>query len=228
MALAELGESNAADTDNRFQSRELIEVGLGSLATPEGTVRRDSWEQAYEAAVRSFNRGQCLLPFDGIARQSDGETPRNFRGRLAEADVEIRFDPAQPVIGLPFLIQIVNNGTRPAFMEVVVTSVEGQIVRATPGVLEVASGKAVKIPIAKVNAKAGRESITVYASHQRFLPGEVLSFNKDGRLGRLGHGMRDRFVHRWLYQLPENSARPIPSADGDPLIKITRDVETRK
>jgi serine/threonine-protein kinase len=204
-AAAELGLSGPEDLRNVFRAPALIALGLSPLAT-EGSVRRDTWEEAYDRVVRALGLGVPVVPLDALSRP-------DFRPDSAEFDVTLGTNKRTNVFAPDDELQIIvaNPSPEDVFIELIGTGARGEKVILAPNTTRVRAGQQYRFPpggAIKVRGGLGKERITVFASAAEFSPGELLR----------GQHVVDRVVHRFR-----------AAADRDTrLLKKTIEVETRR
>lgn len=207
-AAAELGV-DAAPLKAICRAPGFTRLGLASLAA-DGAIRRDSWEDNFDAAVALLGLGRPLVALDGNLRRHFVPTPELSLVKLRTNKPNGIFEP-----GDRLRIVVANETKKPIFIELVGTSVDGQIVRITNEVFLLEPDDTFTFPEAddqfiEVQGQLGQESITLFASTERFEPGTIYR----------GTHVADRMVHRFL-------DGTTPQAGTGNMLKKTIEIETK-
>jgi serine/threonine-protein kinase len=179
---AEVGLPGPENLRNSFRAPVLTALGLSPLAT-EGSVRRDTWEDAYDRVVRALGLGVPIVPLDALTRP-------DFTPDAVEFDVKLGTNKRNNVFAPDDELEIIvaNPSPKDVFIELIGTSARGEKVIMAPNTTRVRAGQHYRFPpegAIKVRGGLGTERITVFASTAEFPPGELLR----------GQDVADRVVH---------------------------------
>jgi serine/threonine-protein kinase len=219
----ELGVTrNPQQIQQVFQNRDLGAAGLIPLASG-GTVRRDTWEDLFDQTAEVLQVGVPVVPLDGVNRP-DYERPNS------PVKLEVKTNRKTFQEKDLLFITVKNTSDQPIFVEAIFTGRKGAKAALTPDVTSLAAGASLRFPSDETqgfqsNAAAGKEFLTVYACDKKFEKGEIVRFPKAET--ERGFGMAWRVIHRQLFRLPDNGARPRPEFDATRMVKKTIEIESQ-
>lgn len=208
-AAAELGV-DAEQLKMSCRAPGFTRLGLSPLASG-GVIRRDAWEDNFDAAALLLGAGTPVVPVDGNLRLNFVPSLELDRIELLTNKENRFFEP-----GDDLKITVKNNSSRAIQFELYGTSVEGLKVRLTDSVQTLAAGESFRFPqpgeeFIEIRGGTGRELITLFASTQTLPAGKVFR----------GKNIADRVVHGLF------DARGVDRASVDNVIKKTIVIETR-
>jgi mono/diheme cytochrome c family protein len=195
------------------RSPSFARMGLAPFAVG-GVIRRDSFEENFDAIVRHLGLGVPIVPLDGnrlheytTAKSRDIVLATNKTNRFFEPGDELR-------------ILVKNSSGVIQHIELFGRGVQGEIVSLTDGVQSLAAGRTFTFPsldqdAIEVRGGLGQETILLFHSRKSFPPAVVVS----------GKSMDDRLVHPF-YQTDDSSS----STTDDEAASITKQtlvIETR-
>ncbi|TWU48627.1 Planctomycete cytochrome C [Rubripirellula tenax] len=188
-------------------------LGLAPLSSG-GVIRRDAWEDNFDAAVSILGLGVPVVPFDGNLRSEYVSSESLDAITLGTNKPNNFFEP-----GDKLSVNVVNDSDRDVFIEVVGVSVDGQRVRLTEGVEKLAARSTFRFPKSadaaiEVRGGIGREQIVLFASNGVFAAGRIYR----------GKNTADRVTHSF-YDSPEHGKRR--RSQTPTVIKKTITIETR-
>ncbi|MGB7329006.1 MAG: c-type cytochrome domain-containing protein, partial [Rubripirellula sp.] len=118
-AAAELG-TNASDLKTNCRVPGFARLGLAPLSS-DGVIRRDAWEDHFDAAVSILGLGVPVVPIDGNLRL-------HYLASQSLADVKIEtnkpnnfFEPGDKLV-----VKVINGSERKVFIELFGVSVDGR------------------------------------------------------------------------------------------------------
>jgi serine/threonine-protein kinase len=200
-----------------FEKPRIAALGLMPLAVRKpvpGAVRRDAWEDDYDRVVRALDLATPVVPLDGLLR-------RDYRPEASDKkpalDVALSINRKVVQGGDRLVILVKNNSKKPIYIEVVLTGDRGQKVQVEVG-NPLRAGGTWHSEEYKVSGEAGKEHVTLFASDEKFPPGVIL----EGKDGKKGAGVADRFVHPF-YPVGRGNKAVEPPA----VLKKTIEFETR-
>src|SRR5262249_20138724 len=143
-----------------------------------GAVRRDTWEDAYDQVLVETNQGTPLVPLDGVKR-TDYQRQDDIKVEIETRDARTKKKRVTFTPGDQAVIVVKNNSKNDLFIELIGNGSQGfkQVLFEAGTVL--AAGKELQFPPAGqdpilVKENLGKESITLFASEQKFPAGEIL------------------------------------------------------
>jgi hypothetical protein len=193
-AAGELGLASPTELHiDLFTLPQFTRLGLIPLSLEkEGVIRRDAWEDYYGQVVNALGLGVELPPLDGVLRKElqAGATPTDITFRaLPEKKIWAPNDP--------FTIEVVNKTSGPLYMELIVTSPSGEMkVLTSPDLPPLKPGEKYERP-SQLGPTLSKELVTLFASPEKFSPGEVVRFQANTNLGESAatHSVGDRVFH---------------------------------
>ena len=205
-AAAELGV-DAEQLKISCRAPGFTRLGLSPLASG-GVIRRDAWEDNFDAAALLLGAGTPVVPIDGNLRLNFVPSLELDRIDLLTNKENRFFEP-----GDDLKITVKNNASQPIQFELYGTSVEGLKVRLIDGVKTLAAGESFQFPepgdeFIEIRGGTGRELITLFASTKTLPAGKILR----------GKNIADRVVHT-LFDAERDSV--------DDVLKKTIVIETR-
>lgn len=217
----ELGLTDQKMLQQAVQIPQFAGLGLTALAVEGGVIRRDMWEDYYDRVVRQLGLGLPIVPLDGVIRLD--YTPPAEHVELKTNKANNVFQPGDDLV-----VKVVNRSSRDMYIELVGTSVRGRKVVLAPATTVVKAGQEYEWPpkgqAIKIQPQLGKEQITLFASPQRFAPGQILSVpKKEYEAGRI---VLDRYVHPF-YQAERDGQRYKLPYDPGLILKKTIELETR-
>jgi serine/threonine-protein kinase len=207
---AELGGPPAAELRPIFASRPFARLGLAALGS-DGSVRRDTWEEAYDRVVRDLGLGVPILQLDALTRRDVLPSAAAFDVALATSKKNNVFAPGDTMV-----ITVTNTSGKALHVELIGTSTRGRKVILTPNNTVIEPGQSYRYPAKgaiRIQGERGKEQITVFASDGGFPPGELLR----------GKDVADRVVHRFDVE----RGRADRGFDPARMLKKTIEIETR-
>ena len=182
-AAAELGV-DAEQLTISCRAPGFTRLGLSPLASG-GVIRRDAWEDNFDAAASLLGAGTPIVPIDGNLRLNFVPEPVLDKIELVTNKGNNFFEP-----GDELRVTVNNKSGRDVEFELYGTSVEGKIVRLTEGIKKLSSGETFSFPesadeFIEIRGGIGRELITLFASTSVLPPGKIFR----------GKNMADRVVH---------------------------------
>lgn len=206
---AELGLADPTVLQPLFKQPQFAALGLMPLSA-DGVVRRDTWEDYYDAVTRHLGLGVPLVAIDGVTR-------RDHVPSSSHLNVELKTNRRNNVFapGDEMEVQVINRGSKDVHIEVVGTSVRGRKVVLTPANTVVKAGETFRWGPFKIQPRLGKEIVTLFAAESQFPAGVLLR----------GDGVTDRFVHP-IYQ-PGRGKQAGLEYDPSLLLKKTIEIETR-
>jgi hypothetical protein len=225
-AVAELGASDPEQASPElFKGRRMTALGLPPLAFAGGAVRRDAWEEAFDQVLLESNQGSSIVPLDGLLRtdyQRQDDLAVEIETRDAKTDKKrLTFNPGDEAV-----VVGKNNSKTGVFIELIGTGVRGRkkILFENGTVLQ--AGKELRFPSEgsiKVKSLQGKETVTLFASKEKFPAGELLRLSKKDR--QQGQAMVDRIVHPF-YKLERKGKQTSLAFDPATIVKKTLDIST--
>ncbi len=212
-AAGELGLIDAAGLQELFRMPQFANLGLVPLSA-QGVVRRDAWEDYFDAVVRGLGLGIPIVPLDGVARRDFPSVPGAVQVVLKTNKKHNIFEPGDEMV-----LTVVNPSPQALWIELIGTSARGRKVILTPTPVQVAAGSSYRFPpqgSLKIRGGVGKEQITVFASSREFAGGELLR----------GEGVTDRVIHGW-YQGRTDGGRWRLNPVATEVVKQTIDIETK-
>ena len=209
-AAAELGVSHD-DLRASCRAPGFTRLGLAPLASG-GVIRRDAWEDNFDAAVELLGTGIPMVAIDGNQRTEFVPNRKLDQIKLRTNKDNNFFEP-----GDQLRVFVENQTTDEVFIELYGTSVDGQRVRLTDGVRRLAAGGTFSFPDAndafiEVRGGIGSEDITLFASTKEFEKGTIFR----------GKNIDDRVVHSF-FSISEDGNRRLTND----ILKKTIRIETR-
>jgi Domain of unknown function (DUF4384) len=204
---------DAGELSAVFRAPQFVGLGLIPLGA-QGVVRRDAWEDFYDAVVRNLGLGIPIVPLDGVARRDFPSVAEPFKITLKTNKKANIFEPGDEAV-----IYVTNESPRDIYLELIGTSTRGQKVILTPTPVRVAAGQTYRYPSEgglKIRGGIGKEQVTAFASQQEFAGGELLR----------GRYVTDRVIHP-LYQYQREGERWRLNLHAAGLVKKTIDLETK-
>jgi hypothetical protein len=225
-AAGELGFHDGRGLRPIFGTREFSALGLVPLSAKGGKIRRDSWEDYFDQAVRGLNMGTSVVPIDGVTRRDYSAPPVYHYVKLTTNQKGNTFRPGDKMI-----ITVKNESKLPVWIELFGTGVEGNKHFITKGVIKLdragTKGATWRFPEKgeglTIKPKLGKEQITMYASYKYFPPGEIHRGEYDKYTGTYGV---QRIVHPF-YQVKLSERRMFLTYDAYDVGKKTIDIDTK-
>jgi serine/threonine-protein kinase len=221
-AAGELGFHDGRGLQPIFSTREFSALGLVPLAAPGGKIRRDSWEDYFDQAVRGLNMGTPIVPIDGVTKRDYLAPLVSHYVKLATNQKGNTFRPGDKMI-----INVKNTSKLPVYIEVFGTGVEGNKHFVSKGVVSLAAGGTWRFPEKgdgiTIKPKLGKEQITLYASYKYFPPGEIHRGEYDRYTGKYGV---QRVVHPF-YTVKFSERKMYLTYDAYDVAKKTIDIDTK-
>jgi mono/diheme cytochrome c family protein len=211
-AASQLGIT-AEDLLGCCRSPSFAHMGLAPFAVG-GAIRRDSFEENFDAIVRHLGLGIPIVPIDGnllheyaAAKTEDVVVATNKANRFFEPGDELR-------------ILVKNSSNVIRHIELFGRSVDGELVSLTNGVQSLAAGKTFTFPsldqdAIEVQGGLGQENILLFHSPKAFEPAVIVR----------GKSMDDRLVHP-LYRIADSSSSGVDD-EAALITKQTLVIETR-
>ena len=185
-AAAELGV-DAEQLKVSCRAPGFTRLGLAPLASGS-VIRRDAWEDNFDAAAALLGAGTPVVPIDGNQKRDFVPDPKLDKIELTTNKKNNFFEP-----GDELRISVTNNSRVDITFELYGTSVEGKKVRLTSGVAKLSVGESFTFPeqadqAIEVRGGLGREEITLFASTGELPAGHIFR----------GKNMADRVVHEFF------------------------------
>lgn len=208
-AAAEIGV-DATQLKISCRAPGFTRLGLAPLASG-GVIRRDAWEDNFDAAATLLGKGTPVVAIDGNLRKEYVPTPELDGVELRTNKINGFFEP-----GDQLRITVENNSGNTIYFEVYGTSIEDKKVRITKGVESLEPAKSFAFPesdgeFIEVRGGLGGEEIMMFASTQAFSPGQIFR----------GKNVADRVVHRFFDKTDERRR------DASDIVKKTILIETK-
>lgn len=199
-------------------SPSLTRLGLSPFAA-SGVIRRDSWEDNFDAAVRELGLGVPIVPINGHLK------PAYLNASVA-SDVVLRTNKKNALfeVGDKMRVFVDNKSSGPIHVDLFGVSADGKAVRLGEASTTVAAGESLQFPPAdddpiEIVGGLGREVITLFASESP-LPSSTIF---------RGGNVADRIVHRAYVLEPASDelATPAVVSDATDIVKKSLVIETK-
>ncbi|MGI9473595.1 MAG: hypothetical protein ACR2NZ_18780, partial [Rubripirellula sp.] len=229
MAASELGMADVLNSDGEVirdattqlsaisVSPGFTRLGLAPLAAT-GVIRRDTWEDNFDLAVRSLGLGTPIVPINGLQRADYLADDLSDKVVLRTNKANGLFEP-----GDEMRIFVDNKSSVAIEIDLFGTAASGKVVRLGKSGTEIKPGESFQFPEAsedaiEIRGGLGRETITLYASRNR-LPSSVIF---------RGDNIADRVVHQsYVIRSIQEFDSPTIESDAAQIIKKTLPIETR-
>ncbi|MEN1681569.1 MAG: c-type cytochrome domain-containing protein [Planctomycetota bacterium] len=198
------------------RTRGFTRLGLASLAAGS-VIRRDAWEDNYDAAVRGLGLGVPLVPINGLLRNEYLDDPLASKVKLRTTKKNGVYEKGDKIA---FFVD--NDSAHDIEVELYIISSQGQAKRVGDDSFTVDSGETLRYPPEGqhwvVGGSTGREQVVLYASRAE-LPDSVIFRGKN---------VADRVVHlSYVLRTSEDAGgRPRLDSDAASIVKKSLFVET--
>lgn len=192
-------------------------LGLASFAAG-GVIRRDAWEDNFDAAVRGLGAGVPLVPINGLLRSE-------YLGDALAKDVTLRTNKKNGLyeVGDELTVFVDNNSREAIEVDLFGIGANGKMVRLGESGVKLDAGETHRFPpegrAIKIRGGAGKEQIVMYASRSD-LPASTIF---------RGENLADRVVHL-AYVLrsdDDTGATPRLESDAADIVKKSLFIETK-
>ncbi|MEM9186731.1 MAG: c-type cytochrome domain-containing protein [Planctomycetota bacterium] len=229
LAAAEIGLRDERSTDGRLlrsaseqlalvgRSPRLTRLGLAAFAAG-GAIRRDAWEDNFDAAVRELGLGTPIVPVNGVLRAEYLNDPLASEIVLRSSKKNGQLEAGDKV-----RVFVENNSRKAIHIDLFGTGPDGKTARLGESGTKIAAGETFQFPPKgrdpfTVQSGRGNDVFTLYASVDP-LPASVVFRGKN---------RADRVVHTsYVLESGSSSSAPRVASDAENIVKKSLVLETK-